>query len=319
MGWLIFQILLASVFSGMVGRAEGLTASRLSWVAPASAAESPAGENAAETAAAEDDSGPRRVDQESLGPVLTAPSAALIDTRTGDVLFSQGEDRVTPIASITKLMTAMVFLEKEPAWDSRVTIEPADQEKEGIPYLKTGETVSLRDMFLTTLVGSANNGALALARSTGMTRDQFVERMNSKARELGLTHSTFVDPSGYEPGNTSTAYDVARLAYHALRDQRVIEAVTLKEHAYRTVQGRAVTVPTTNALLTSFLNQGDYSIIGGKTGYTEEAGYTLVLRARKGEADVIGVVLGSKTSDDRFQDLKALLTWGFSVFSWERR
>lgn len=315
MGWLIFQALLSSLFSGLAGHAGAPADERLAWIRPAAAAEH---RFASPALRADDAPGPRKTDPESLGPELTAPSAALIDTRTGVVLFAQGEDRVAPIASITKLMTAMVFLETEPDWDSKVTIADADQEKEGIPYLHTGETVSLRDAYLTTLVGSANNGALALARTTGMSRERFVARMNAKARELGLAHTAFADPSGYEPGNVSTAFDVARLAYFALQDQRIIEAVTLKEVRYRTAAGRHVTVPATNALLASFLNEGDFSIVGGKTGYTEEAGYTLVLRARKGEGDVIGVVLGSRSSDDRFQDLKSLLAWGFSVFSWDR-
>jgi len=157
---------------------------------------------------------------------------------------------------------------------------------------------------------------MALSRSLGITREAFVARMNFKARELGLYHTTFTDPTGYMPQNVSTSVDVARLAYAALERPRVREALTRAELTVTTDAGDARRVPATNALLGSFLNEGEFSIVGGKTGYTEEAGYTLVLRATKGVADVIAVTLGSATSDDRFQDAKSLLFWGFKTFQW---
>ena len=150
----------------------------------------------------------------------------------------------------------------------------------------------------------------------GVSREEFIERMNSKARELDLTHSKFVDPTGYKPENRSIALDVARLAAVALGRSEIREALTEKEIVVKTTLGYERRVPATDELLQSFLNQGEFQIVGGKTGYTEEAGYTLVLRAKKGKADVIGVVLGSRASNDRFQDAKSLLFWGFKTFEW---
>lgn len=303
----LLQFLLKTVFVGITSRSDVLHPPAI--ILPVEAAGVPEKPSSAARP-------PRKADPASLGVQLTAPTAALIDTKSGEVLFSQGDDRLVPIASITKLMTALVLLDLKPDWNKRVAIEPGDNALEGIPYLKTGDALSVRDLFDVMLVGSANNAAMALSRSMGISREEFVERMNAKARELDLAHTRFADPTGYKPENASTALDVARLAAIALGHPEIRQALTEKEIVVKTAAGFGRRVPATDELLQSFLNQGEFQIIGGKTGYTEEAGYTLVLRAKKGKADVLGVVLGSRTSDDRFQDAKSLLFWGFKTFEW---
>lgn len=305
----LLHMLLVSIFTGVTARTDLLRPP------PVTFAAAPTPEaGMAPTAAGPP--GPRKLDPDSVGVRLTAPTAALIDTKSGEVLFSQGDDRVVPIASITKLMTALVLLDAKPDWDKPVTIEDGDNALEGIQYLKVGDTLPAREIFRVMLAGSANNCAMALSRSMGMTREEFVARMNSKARELGLAHTVFVDPTGYKPENRSAALEVARLAYAALSHPEIREVLTLKQLDVRTAAGAERHVSATDELLGSFLNQGDFQILGGKTGYTEEAGYTLVLRAKKGGADVIAVVLGSSSSDARFQDAKSLLFWGFKTFAW---
>lgn len=310
MAWFIFSAILVSVFTGVATTTDVLRPTHVSL-----AAETEIQEDVADTYGNVE--GPKKIDHESLGVKLTAPSAALIDTKTGAVLFAEGTDRIMPIASITKLMTAMVFLDTRPDWDAHITFIAEDEKKEGIPYIRTGETLTVRDVFRTALVGSANNAALALSRSSGLSMEDFVARMNAKARRLGLMHTRFSDPTGYDAENISTAFEVARLTFHALGYPEIQEVMTMKEYAYISVDGIRHRIPATNALLTSYLNEGEYEILGGKTGYTDEAGYTLVIRASHGEADAIGVVLGSPTIDDRFQDLKSLFTWGFETYSWE--
>jgi D-alanyl-D-alanine endopeptidase (penicillin-binding protein 7) len=310
MATFLLHLLLLSVFSGVTGRTDLLRPPRVTLAAEAPVvAPAPVPE-------VEEPVGPRKIDPASLGVKLTAPSAALIDTRSGEVLFSQGDDRIVPIASITKLMSAMVILELQPDWKKSVTIESGDNALAGIQYLHVGDRLSAEETFKVMLVGSANNAAMALSRSLGVSRETFVARMNSKARELGLFHTAFTDPTGYAPENVSTSLDVARLAYAALERPEIREALTRTEFVVRTYAGAERRVPATNELLQSFLNEGEFTIVGGKTGYTEEAGYTLVLRARKGDADVIAVTLGSATSEDRFQDAKSLLFWGFKTFAW---
>ncbi len=308
MATFLLHLLLLSVFSGVTGRTDLLRPPRVTL-----AAEVPA---AAPGPAKADAAGPRKLDPASLGVKLTAPSAALIDTRSGEVLFSQGDDRIVPIASITKLMTSLVILDLKPDWKKSVAIESGDNALEGIQYLRVGDALPADEAFQVMLVGSANNAAMALSRSLGISREAFVAKMNSKARELGLFHTSFTDPTGYGPDNVSTSLEVARLAFAAFERPGIREALTRKELVVRTSAGAERRVPATNELLGSFLNEDGSSIVGGKTGYTEEAGYTLVLRAKKGEADVIAVTLGSATSDDRFQDAKSLLFWGFKTFAW---
>lgn len=310
MAWFLFSSFLVSVFTGVAGTTEVFRPVHITLAA----------ESAQESAISDARGameGPARRDPDSLGVKLTAQSSALVDTRTGSVLFSERPDRIVPIASITKLMTAMVFLDTVPDWDAPITFVPEDEEKEGIQYIRTGETLTVRDAFHTALVGSANNAALALSRSTGLSREEFVSRMNTKARRLGLAHTEFSDPTGYDRENVSTALDVARLAFNALGHPEIRRASVMREYAFTSSEGIRHRIPATNALLSSYLNDGEYEIVGGKTGYTDEAGYTLVIRARKGNADTIGVVLGSPGAKDRFQDLKALFTWGFGAFSWE--
>lgn len=309
MAWVLFSAILVSMFTGVAGVADVLRPTYVTF-----AAETNVEEPAPDTYGAME--GPRKLDPDSLGVKLTAPSAALVDTRTGSVLFSEGSDRIVPIASITKLMTAMVVLDAKPDWDAVVTFQQADEEKEGIPYIVPGERLTVRDTFSTALIGSANNAALALTRSTGLSREEFVGRMNAKAKRLGLMHTSFSDPTGYDAENVSTALEVARLAFHALAYPEIREAMTRSEYVFTSVGGVRHRIPATNVLLSSYMNDGEYAILGGKTGYTEEAGYTLTVRATKGDADAIGVVLGSPTIDDRFSDLKALLEWGFRTFEW---
>ncbi|HTK59957.1 MAG TPA: serine hydrolase [Candidatus Baltobacteraceae bacterium] len=310
MATFLLHLLILSVFSGVTGRTDLLRPPRVTLAAEAPMpAPTPALKR-------EEPVGPRKLDPASLGVKLTAPSAALIDTKSGEVLFSQGDDRIVPIASITKLMTSMVILDLKPEWGKQVTIESGDNALAGIQYLHVGDRLRADEVFDVMLVGSANNAAMALSRSLGISRAAFVARMNSKARELGLFHTTFTDPTGYAPENVSTSLDVARLAFAALERPEIREALTRTELVVRTAAGADRRVPATNELLQSFLNEGEFAIVGGKTGYTEEAGYTLVLRARKGAADVIAVTLGSATSEDRFQDAKSLLFWGFKTFAW---
>lgn len=313
MGWFLLSTLLLSVFTGISATTDVLHPSHLTLTAEAKTVS----ESIDHTNEYGDLDGPVKVDTESLGVELTAPSSALLDTKTGKVLFAEGHDRIVPIASITKLMTAMVVLDTAPDWDAHITLIPEDERKEGIPYLSTGEALTVRDAFYTALVGSANNAALALSRSTGLTSKQFAARMNLKARQLGLSHTWFSDPTGYDEENTSTALDVSRLTFHALGYPEIQDAMTRTEYVFRSVTGIRHRIPATNQLLNSYLNEGEFQIVGGKTGYTDEARYTLVIRAtQENGGDVIGVVLGSPTIDDRFQDLKSLLSWGFRTFEW---
>lgn len=251
-------------------------------------------------------------------PVVQAPpprvrssSAFVMDAKTGQMLYEKNPDSVRPIASITKLMTGLLVLEAQIPFSQEVTIVSEDATAGARLAVAPGETVKVKNLFFSTLTGSANNAALALARATGMPRKVFVERMNSRARELGLTHTVFLDPSGLDPKNVSTAREVAMLSRAALQPLPMLQATTAKTYGFTTVNSKKTHhFKNTNALVTSPLY-----VTGGKTGFLDEAGYTLTLRAKDRESgrEVIVVVLGADSSKQRFDETQSLAEWALEL------
>lgn len=259
---------------------------------------------------------------ESLGVKLSAKHAALLDRKTGALLFEKNAEEAQPIASITKLMSALVFLDYNPGWQGEITMEKSDERNGGYFHVYQGETLYIKDLFNLGLVASDNNAIIALARSTGLSEKQFVEEMNKTAIVLGLNNTSFVDPTGLSPQNVSTAIDVAKMLNYILTKQEIKDASLMTEYKFTIINNkRKVTVQSTDILLDSYLNDKSlgYKIIGGKTGYLTEAGYCLALSVAKDGNEVIGVVLGSDTIDSRFQEIKGMITWGFDNYIWSDR
>jgi D-alanyl-D-alanine endopeptidase (penicillin-binding protein 7) len=216
-----------------------------------------------------------------------------------------------PIASLTKLAMAMVFLDEGVDFSRQMTILASDDRIGGKLYLYPGELVTVKDLFFTTMVGSANNSTIALVRSTGLKEAEFVARMNAKVQGLGFTNTVFYDPTGLNPRNFSTAHEIAMLFQEALGYTEISE--TLREPVYEfttlnTHQSHRIV--NTNELLESFLAVPPFAMLGGKTGYLDEARYCFVAKARKENKEVVVVVLGSESSEARFQEAKGLLFWG---------
>ncbi len=249
-------------------------------------------------------------------PVITAKSAAVVDGETGALLGEKDKDRVTPIASLTKLMTALVFLDTSPAWQEEITMENTDNRPGGTLFVRAGERLTFYDLFMTMLVGSANNAAVALTRASGGSIPEFVERMNARAERMGLSATHFVEPTGLDEGNVSTALDLVRLAWHAFATPSLRDAVTAKEYVFATLNtGMRHRVKTTNELLLSATD--GYTLIGAKTGYTHEAGYTFLVEAERNGHRVIVAVLGAPQEEDRFRDADTLIRWAFQKYVWE--
>ncbi len=230
-----------------------------------------------------------------------ARNAILVDPRTGEVLFAKNSDSPVPIASLTKLMTAMVFLEQKPKLDREVEVTLAELNGGGHTQLRNGEVVSLGDLLHMSLMSSDNVATRVLARESGLDGDEFVARMNRKAVELGLTGSHFVEFTGLDERNVSTASDVARLLHAAAHEPLIQEITTTRQYQFAT--GRRVhDVHNTNRLLYS-----RYEVLGGKTGFILEAGYCFATWIRTQGRDVIAVVLGAPTNATRFADAVRLL------------
>ncbi len=232
------------------------------------------------------------------------------------LFFSHQADEVQPIASITKLMTALVFLDHNPGWDKIYQIKAEDKIEGGRLNLFLGDRVKVRDIFYTSLVASDNGATLALVHSTGLSETEFVKLMNEKATSLNLVNTKFNDATGLSKENVSTAHEVALLARTAFNVLEIREATVNREYSFITEDGREKKIESTDDLL--YVNKpGRAQILGGKTGYTQEAGYCYVGYMRgQNERAVISVVLGANTRDARFRVSSDLAQWVLDNFEW---
>jgi serine-type D-Ala-D-Ala endopeptidase (penicillin-binding protein 7) len=256
---------------------------------------------------------PVRKNNKSLGMEITASTAIIIDQSSGAVLWQKNADQLKPIASITKLLTAIVFLEHNPGWETSLKIEAKDYPGSGWRNLFNNEEVTLRDLFNIGLVASDNTAINALVRSTKISREEFVKLMNDKAKSLGMDRTVVYEPIGLDPKNQSTVTDLAKLAKAAFSRPEILKATDQKEYHYIILNsGRSNSAKTTDKLLTSYLH-----VLAGKTGSLPEAGYcfiSLIKGPKNQEVDV--VVLGSQDDNSRFQEAKALAQWSFDNFDW---
>jgi len=239
----------------------------------------------------------------NLVPDVRAEAAIVFDPQTGRVLWEENSHDQRSIASITKVMTALVFMEADPDLDQVVTVVRRDVLGASTTYLRVNERISLRDLLHLTLVASDNAAARVLARLWHGGQDAFLTRMNEKAVELGLQDTRFSDPSGLDADNLSSAYDVSRLITFAAGDDRIAGIMQLAEYRIRTNR-RSVTVRNTNRLV------GQLDVVGGKTGFIRKSGYCLasLLRLPQG-ATVAVVVLGARSNLGRFWETRHLFNW----------
>ena len=243
---------------------------------------------------------------------LDSEVALTVDLSNDQIIYSKNINEPRPIASITKLMTALVWLDQNIDWDNHYTM-PADYSYLNTIgaklYVKEGEVLTIKDLFFSMLVGSANNAALALADSTGLSQPEFVALMNAKADQLGMVNSTFTDPAGLDVGNISTAWDVLLLSKQAFRFFEILQGTTSRNYTFSTINtNQPHSIKTTNQLVDS-----DLYLTGSKTGYLDEAGYCLVVKARNTQnQEIISLVLGNPSWQDRFDEVEHLVLYGFN-------
>lgn len=247
-------------------------------------------------------------------PPVSAPSAVLADLDTGQVLFERGGRIRRPIASLTKIMTALLVLERARLRDV-VTVSEAAAAPDGNLGqselgLEPGERVAVEDLLHALLLQSANDAAIALAEHVSGSVERFVRLMNARARRLGMRGTHFRSPSGLDDRGTSTALDLVRLTRAAYRDARFARIVAERFHEIPAPGGGVRRIQNRNVLL--WLYPG---AVGVKTGYTRAAGYCVVAVAEREGLRLVAVVLGA--SGEAFSDAAALLDHGF--FAYERR
>ncbi len=239
-------------------------------------------------------------------PPVDAEAYYIQNAADGDVLAQLDERERLPIASITKLMTALVVLERARPEELVTVSSGAAAVGESTINLAPGETLSVGDLLRAALIQSANDAANALASHVGDgSVDRFVSLMNTRARELGLADTHFVNPDGLDaPGHVSSARDVTKLARIAMRKPFIRETVGQVE---MTVAGRRLV--NWNDLLSTFPR-----LIGVKTGHTDGAGWSQVAAARGGGMTVYATLLGGATREGRNADLAELLAWGLDQY-----
>ncbi|MEZ4210590.1 MAG: D-alanyl-D-alanine carboxypeptidase family protein [Patescibacteria group bacterium] len=244
---------------------------------------------------------------------LNSRAAIIIDNDSGKILYNKSADDRLRVASITKLMTALVALDNLQGNLDRVITVPAVGAAEGGSSmdLTTGEKLTAHDLLRGLLIASANDAAVTFANTTSATPELFIQQMNTKAATLGLRDTHFVNPTGFDaPNHYSTAEDIAKLAQYALKDPIISAIVATPKLTIASLNtNQKHNLANTNQLVGQYDN-----IIGVKTGTTGEAGPSLVVAA-KGTANqkVIVVLLDSP---DRFGEGKRALDWAFSNFSW---
>jgi D-alanyl-D-alanine endopeptidase (penicillin-binding protein 7) len=241
----------------------------------------------------------------ALVPDIRAAAAVIFNPDTGQVVWGENAQDKRSIASITKVMTTVVFLEDNPELSQEITVERGDVYAASTTFLRANERITLDNVLHLTLIASDNAAARILARVSHGGTAAFVERMNEKALELGLENTSFADPSGLNPDNVSSAYDLSRLISFAANDERI--APIMRTAEYRVVTNRrGFNIHSTNRLVTS----GDTSVVGGKTGFIGKSGYCLatLLKLPQGN-EVAVVVLGARSNPGRFWETKHLFNW----------
>jgi len=246
-------------------------------------------------------------------------SALVLDAKTKKVLFSFKPTQAWPAASLTKLTGALVFLDQGFDWNKIVSIKKQDEVGGGRLRVNSGATMSIKDVVYSSLIGSANNAATALARISGLGTKNFVAAMNSKVKALGCINTVFYDASGMNENNMTSASDVAKIATAAFNKSELRRPVATAFYTFKVRNtGESHTIKNTNALLVDETN-GLY-VTGGKTGYLEESKNNLVVRLRPSQKDVnrelLVVVFGAETKDSLFDVAASLARWSWSAYDW---
>lgn len=243
-------------------------------------------------------------------PEISAKSAVIVDLRNGSLVFEKNSDEVWPIASISKMMSALVLMEDlNLDLEKYYIIKESDKRSGGRQYLFTGDEVKVSDLLALSLIPSENTSVIAMISSLDLSEEDFVVKMNDKARSLGLKNTVFFDPTGLDSRNVSTAKEVAVFLQKALAIKEIQDLAKNYNYKFSTKQGSVRKVVSTNELLEYTFSDGyNVKILGGKTGFNDRAGYCFGTKfVINNNQEYISVVLNASTLKNRFSDTRRLL------------
>ena len=244
-----------------------------------------------------------------------AKSAILIDQNTGTVLYKKNEHERLPMASMTKIMSLVLIMEqidnKTLSYDDVVEISEEASSMGGSQiFLQVGDKYKVKELLKSVAMASANDAVVALAEKTYGSKEQFIEAMNKKARDMGLENTNFVNVHGLDEENHySSAYDMAMMAKELLKYEEIINFTSVYEEYLQKPDGSQIWLVNTNKLVRFY-----EGIDGLKTGYTQNAGYCLTATGKRNNLRLISVVMGEETIELRSQDTVKLLNYGFNTY-----
>lgn len=246
---------------------------------------------------------------------ISAKSAILVDFNTGKVLYSKNENEPLAMASMTKVMSMLLIMEKiddgSLKYDDIVEISTESSSMGGSQiFLNPGDKYKVIDLLKGVAMASANDAVVALAEKTYGSKEHFIEAMNKKAESLGLKNTHFVNVHGLdEEGHYSSAYDMSVMARELLKHEKILDFTRVYEEYLTKPDGSQIWLVNTNKLVRFY-----DGVDGLKTGFTKKAGYCLTATGKKNNLRLISVVMGEESIEKRSSDTVKLLNYGFNTF-----
>lgn len=246
---------------------------------------------------------------------ISAKSAILVDFNTGKVLYSKNENEPLAMASMTKVMSMLLIMEKiddgSLKYDDIVEISTESSSMGGSQiFLNPGDKYKVIDLLKGVAMASANDAVVALAEKTYGSKEHFIEAMNKKAESLGLKNTHFVNVHGLdEEGHYSSAYDMSVMARELLKHEKILDFTRVYEEYLNKPDGSQIWLVNTNKLVRFY-----DGVDGLKTGFTQKAGYCLTATGKKNNLRLISVVMGEESIEKRSSDTVKLLNYGFNTF-----
>ena len=246
---------------------------------------------------------------------VNAKSAILIDQNTGAILYKKNENERLPMASMTKIMSLILIMEQieegNLSYDTKVEISAEASSMGGSQiFLQTGDVYKVSELLKSIAMASANDAVVALAEKTYGSKEEFINKMNEKAKKMGLDNTNFVNVHGLDEENHySSAYDMALMAKELLKYEEILKYTSVYEEYLQKSDGSKIWLVNTNKLVRFYPG-----VDGLKTGYTQKAGYCLTATAKKNNLRLISVVMGEDSIEKRSQDTVKLLNYGFNSY-----
>ena len=251
----------------------------------------------------------KKINKESVGVQNKFKSGIIYNYNNGKIYWKKNENEKRSIASLTKIMTTLVFLDFDIDLNNYVEIEKEDikidVEDAAIAGFKNGDKILVRDLLYSGYIGSKNDAINLLVKSTGLSIDKFVEKMNEKAKKLNMNDTVFTNINGLDAGNISTAHDLAKLVYIAFSNSTIQKLSKTKNYTFKTFFGNSYNIKNTDKLLST----NNFNVIAAKTGYLDEALYCFTLLSTKDNKKIVSILLGNDTEEERFSDAEKLNAW----------